>query len=103
MGVKIGATGDRSTYLSHAKRALYHLSYSPSARTGEITGKFQVAMFDLLFKVKYNVRGFRILWCSSHSKTNGGFGTVAKYVCQSLLKRNVFIINCYLGQGGRVV
>ena len=25
-------------------------------------------------------------------KTNGGFDTVAKYVCQSLLKWNVFII-----------
>jgi hypothetical protein len=26
---KIGAAGYRSRYLSHAKRALYHLSYSP--------------------------------------------------------------------------
>ena len=27
---KSGAAGYRSQYLSHAKRALYHLSYSPS-------------------------------------------------------------------------
>ena len=26
---KLGAAGYRSPYLSHAKRALYHLSYSP--------------------------------------------------------------------------
>ena len=27
--VVLGAAGYRSPYLSHAKRALYHLSYSP--------------------------------------------------------------------------
>ena len=30
-----GAAGYRSRYLSHAKRALYHLSYSPSRLTNQ--------------------------------------------------------------------
>ena len=29
-GKKVGGAGYRSRYLSHAKRALYHLSYAPT-------------------------------------------------------------------------
>ena len=32
---KVGAAGYRTPYLSHAKRALYHLSYSPDYHTSE--------------------------------------------------------------------
>ena len=32
---KFGGAGYRSRYLSHAKRALYHLSYAPSIHSGE--------------------------------------------------------------------
>ena len=32
---KFGGAGYRSRYLSHAKRALYHLSYAPSIQSGE--------------------------------------------------------------------
>ena len=35
-----GGAGYRSPYLSHAKRALYHLSYTPSMRVGNQPGSF---------------------------------------------------------------
>ena len=44
-----GAAGYRSRYFSHAKRALYHLSYSPSRL---IDQNFLIVSETLLFTMK---------------------------------------------------
>ena len=51
----IGGAGYRSRYLSHAKRALYHLSYAPSL-IGEHPKWEGVANFVLTFQFKVKVQ-----------------------------------------------
>ena len=46
---KVGAAGYRTPYLSHAKRALYHLSYSPDYHTSENINY----IYDLKLLVNY--------------------------------------------------
>ena len=61
-----GDAGYRSRYLSHAKRALYHLSYTPVVLDGEIRNQIlQVMFISFLFRyfrflcsLKYNCERF---------------------------------------------
>ena len=55
-GIKNGAGGYRSRYLSHAKRALYHLSYSP-----DDTGQHSIHSYqqDFLVKAEFPRKSFR--------------------------------------------
>ena len=47
---RLGGAGYRSRYLSHAKRALYHLSYAPSMLTMDgFTNLFRINIFSRFF------------------------------------------------------
>ena len=59
--LKHGAAGHRSRYLSHAKRALYHLSYSPNLLVEEVQNRYFNHIFTHCQKRKVHLFSNRCL------------------------------------------
>ena len=81
----LGGAGYRSRYLSHAKRALYHLSYAPVLilETQNVTFKIQGQKYFLNFHFRLSI------WFLAHKNNDKLFRVFLVFLFHVSIHRNI--------------